>query len=263
MTPFLATLIWCIVVIALAMTVLWLISLKLKDASIADPFWGTGFILVSWFAVALNGGGNWRAVLLATLVTIWGLRLSLFLLWRNSGHGEDSRYAEMRRHHGDRFWWVSLFTVFLLQGLLLWFIAFPVQAVSSVSQTPPFSALDAAGVLIWCVGFMFETFGDWQLARFKANSQNAGKVLDKGLWRFTRHPNYFGDFCIWWGLFGIAAAGGCWWTVASPVVMSLLLLKVSGVTLLEKTIVQRRPEYEDYIRRTNAFFPWFPKKQNA
>ena len=263
MSPLVATLLLSLVVVAIATVALWLVSLQLRDASIADPFWGTGFIFVSWTAVMYNGVTNWRAVLLAVLITIWGLRLSLFLLWRSRGHGEDSRYVAMRTHHGQRFWWVSLFTVFLLQGVLLWFVAMPIQVVAAGESGATVGMLDALGVLVWLVGLIFESVGDWQLARFKSDPGNAGKVLDSGLWRYTRHPNYFGDFCVWWGIFLIAASGGYWWTIASPLLMSFLLMKVSGVALLEKTIVNRRPKYEDYIRRTNAFFPGLPKKQSS
>lgn len=263
MSPFVVTLMLSLGVVTVATIALWLVSLTLHDASIADPFWGTGFVLISWFAVLCNGSGSWRTMLLAVLVSIWGLRLSLFLLWRSRGHGEDYRYAAMRAHHRQRFWWVSLLTVFLLQGVLLWFVAMPIQAVASSETVATPGLLDALGIVVWLVGLIFESVGDWQLARFKSSPDNAGKVLDRGLWRFTRHPNYFGDFCVWWGIFLIAASGGFWWSIASPILMSLLLMKVSGVTLLEKTIVNRRPQYEDYIRRTNAFFPWLPKKQSS
>jgi steroid 5-alpha reductase family enzyme len=219
----------------------WLVSIARRDASLFDPFWGTGFVVVAWLACVLNRPVEPRAMLLAVLTTLWGLRLSLFLLWRNWGHGEDRRYRAMRDHWGPRFWWVSYVTVFLLQGVILWF------------------GLDIAGLGLWTVGVLFESLGDWQLARFKADPANAGRVMDRGLWRYTRHPNYFGDFCVWWGLYLIAAAGGAWWTVGSPLLMSLFLMRVSGVTLLEQTIVDRRPDYAAYQRRTNAFFPGLPK----
>lgn len=243
-----------------AMTILWLVSLVRRDASLVDPFWGIGFVLVAWGAALLHQPVSVRGWLLVGLTTVWGLRLAGFLWYRNWGHGEDRRYAAMRAHHGDRFWWVSLFTVFLLQGTILWFVAWPLQAAAAQSVASPLGWLDALGVAVWFVGLFFESVGDWQLARFKADPDNAGRVMDRGLWRYTRHPNYFGDFCVWWGLYLIAAAGGAWWTIGSPLLMSFLLLRVSGVTLLEQTIVERRPDYAAYQARTNAFFPGPPRR---
>jgi steroid 5-alpha reductase family enzyme len=259
-SPLAQTLLTNLVVILVAMFALWLVSIVRRDASIVDMFWGAGFVLIAWVAWRLNSPAGSRVLLLVILTTVWGLRLSLFLLWRNWGHGEDRRYAAMRaQHHGSRFWWVSLFTVFLLQGAILWFVSLPIQVAAAKNVASPLGWLDAAGIMLWSVGLFFETIGDWQLARFKADPNNAGQVMDRGLWRFTRHPNYFGDFCVWWGLYLIAAAGGASWTVGSPLLMSLLLMKVSGVTLLEKTITDRRPGYAAYKARTNAFFPGPPK----
>jgi steroid 5-alpha reductase family enzyme len=150
---------------------------------------------------------------------------------------------------------VSLFTVFLLQAALLWFVSLPIQVSAALNSTNPLGWLDGAGIAIWGLGLLFEAVGDWQLARFKMEPDNAGRVMDRGLWRYTRHPNYFGDFCVWWGLYLIAAAGGAALTIFSPLLMTLLLLKISGVSLLERTIAERRPEYIAYMARTNAFFP--------
>jgi steroid 5-alpha reductase family enzyme len=243
------------VVIAAAMLLLWLASLILRNASIIDAFWGLGFVIVAWVAAFLRWPPTDRGWFLVALTTVWGLRLSLFLLWRNGAHGEDRRYAAMRARHGERFWWVSLFTVFLLQGAALWWVSLPLQIALAANTDREFDALDVLGCGLWGVGLFFETVGDWQLARFKANPANTGCVLDHGLWRYTRHPNYFGDFCVWWGLYFIASAAGAAWTVASPVLMTYLLLRVSGVTLIERTITDRRPEYARYQDRTNAFFP--------
>ncbi len=258
MSPLTETLLLDFVAVIAAMILLWAASLWLRNASIVDPFWGTGFVFVTWLAALFNRNDDPRMCLLLALTTIWGLRLSLFLFWRNWGHGEDRRYQSMRQHHGDRFWWISLGTVFLLQGVLLWFIAMPLQ-VAAVARQPDvvWQWSDAVGILLWTSGMFFETVGDWQLTRFKADSSNKGRVLDQGLWRYTRHPNYFGDFCVWWGIYFVAAGQGSWWTIASPLAMSLLLMKVSGVALLESTIIERRPQYAEYIRQTNAFFPWF------
>ncbi len=253
------TLLIALLGLLLVMLLLWCLSLARRDASIVDPFWGAGFALTAWLVVWWNWPASPRGLLLAWLTTIWGLRLSIFLLRRNWGKGEDRRYVAMRERHGQRFWWISLFTVFLLQGVILWFIALPIQVSAAMRSINPLGWIDGIGTLVWCVGLFFEAVGDWQLARFKAGARNAGRVMDRGLWRYTRHPNYFGDCCVWWGLYFIAVAGGAWWTIASPLLMSLLLMRVSGVTLLESTIVDRRPEYAAYQARTSSFFPWSPK----
>lgn len=234
---------------------LWLVSLIKKDASIIDPVWGTGFVIVAFSSLLLADEVGWRSWLIVAMVTLWGLRLSVFLWYRNFGKEEDYRYQQMREKHGDRFWWVSLFTVFLLQGVLLWFVAFPIQWGLASSDPWPFNPLDVIGIGLWATGLFFETVGDAQMARFKSNPDNQGQVMDQGLWRYTRHPNYFGDFCVWWGIYLVAISNGAVWTIASPILMSILLMKVSGVGLLEKTIGKRRPGYEEYKQRTNAFFP--------
>lgn len=260
MSPLSLTLLATLATIMAMMGLVWLLSLARRDASVIDPFWGSGFAIVALTASWVNFPPSVRTTLLVALTAVWGLRLSLFLLWRNWGHEEDRRYQAMRDYHGPRFWWVSLFTVFMLQAVILWFVSIPIQVTARQEETNPLHWLDGLGVLIWTVGFAFEAVGDWQLARFKADPANAGRVMDRGLWRFTRHPNYFGDFAVWWGLYLIAAAGGAWWTLLSPVAMSFLLLKVSGVTLLEKTITDRRPEYANYQARTSAFFPGPPRR---
>jgi steroid 5-alpha reductase family enzyme len=232
------------------MLVVWAISLILEDASIVDIVWGLGFVLVAWIAWSQQGPDS-RLLLSAVLTTVWGLRLSGYLAWRNLGKGEDFRYVAMRRRYGSRFGLVSLFVVFGLQGVLMWIVSLPVQAASGEL----FSPLDLAGIALWVAGLTFETVGDFQLARFKSDPANKGRVLDTGLWRYTRHPNYFGDFLVWWGLYLIALAGGGWWTAVGPLVMTALLMRYSGAGLLEKTIGQRRPGYSEYVQRTNAFFP--------
>ncbi len=237
------------------MTGLWIVATRLRDVSIIDCCWGAAFVVVAWVSVTLNRPPSARMLLLVVLTTLWGMRLSLYLLLRKRGHAEDRRYQAMREYHGPRFWWVSLFTVFLLQGLLVWFVALPLQVAAVIASPAPLGGLDVCGAALWLIGFAFEAGGDRQLARFRADPANQGRVLDQGFWRYTRHPNYFGDCCVWWGLYAVVAAGGTWGTILSPVVMTVLLLKVSGVALLEKSIGRRRPEYAEYVRRTNAFFP--------
>ena len=163
----------------------------------------------------------------------------------------------MRKKRPDSFWIVSLYMVFGLQAVLMWVVAVPAVVVHA--SATPLWWLDWVGVAVWAVGLLFETIGDIQLARFKSRPESKGKVMDQGLWRYTRHPNYFGDFCVWWGIYLVAAAGGAWWSVFSPLVMSALLIRYSGAGLLEKTITRRRPEYEQYMSTTNAFFPGPPK----
>jgi len=246
---------------AAAMFALWIASLALRDASIVDIFWGPGFVLIAGAAWWLGAGGDAeRRALASGIVALWGLRLGAYLAWRNIGRGEDPRYQAMRRHHGSRFPLASLFTVFGLQCLLMWFVSLPVQAVH-VSPGGPLSALDAAGVMLAGIGLFFETVGDLQLARFRANPANANRVMDRGLWHYTRHPNYFGDCCVWWGVYAIAAATPLGvWTILSPIAMTWLLLRVSGVALLERSIGKRRPEYASYVARTSAFFPRPPRR---
>lgn len=246
-----------------AVTLVWLISLWKRDASIVDIFWGLGFVLVAWIARAVGPEAVWRQTLLLALVTLWGVRLGGYIFWRARGHGEDYRYREMRKNHGEAFWWRSYGLVFLLQGALIIVISAPhlLTQTSPMETTPRWS--DGLGLLLFAIGFAFEAGGDWQLARFKADPANRGKVLDSGFWAWTRHPNYFGDAVVWWGFFVLAlAAPGAWWTLPAPILMNLLLLKVSGVALLEKTIVERRPQYREYIESTSAFIPWPPKKRS-
>jgi steroid 5-alpha reductase family enzyme len=234
---------------------LWLLSLALKDASIVDIFWGLGFVVVAWLCVFIADGSAPRQWLLTTLVTIWGLRLAVYLFWRNHGRGEDYRYQAMRKRIKN-FPLLSLFVVFIFQGVLIWLISLPLQFAHA--RPEPLAAWDWLGVVLWALGLTFEVVGDWQLATFKADPDNRGKVMERGLWRYTRHPNYFGDALLWWGVFCFALPNG-WWTIISPLMMTTLLLKISGVALLEKSLTKTKPQYADYVRRTNAFLPWFPK----
>ena len=246
--------------VALLMIAVWLISVWKRDASIVDIGWGPGFALIAVVAFAVSDGALPRRALVTGLTVVWGLRLGGYLAWRAWGKPEDFRYQAMRRHWGERFPIVSLFTVFALQGALMWIVSLPIQ-VAQVARAPAtLGALDALGAGLWLVGMFFESVGDWQLARFKADPASAGRVMDRGLWRYTRHPNYFGDCVVWWGLFAIALAvqGGAW-TALGPLVMTVLLRRVSGVTLLERSLVKRRPGYAEYVTRTNAFVPGRPR----
>lgn len=241
-------------VIVASVVILWLVSLVLRNASIIDLFWGFGFVVIAWTGwLVLAGDGGDRRRLILVLVTVWGLRLAGYLTWRNSGKGEDFRYQAMRKRWGRRFPLVSLATVFLLQAFLMLVVSLPVQA--GMLTGGALGVIAVVGVGLWLVGLVFETIGDLQLASFKRDRANHGKVMDRGLWRYTRHPNYFGDFCVWWGLYLVALTPSTWWTAVGPLLMSFLLLRVSGVRLLEKDITNRRPGYAEYVDRTNAFFP--------
>lgn len=238
-------------------TSVWLISLVRRDVSIVDLFWAVGFVLIAW--ATLVNSGNWTAaaVAAAIMVTVWGVRLSGYLTWRNWGEPEDRRYAEMRQHHGKRFPLVSFFTVFALQAFLTWIIAMPLQL--GIPELQALAAVQVLGIVLWLVGLGFESIGDYQLARFKADPDNSGQVMNRGLWRYTRHPNYFGDFLVWWGFYFTTLQPDTWHlTLIGPVVMSVLLLRVSGVTLLEKSLSSRLEGYEQYVKNTSAFFPWPP-----
>lgn len=251
---------WSAVGIAALMVTTWIVSVVMTNASIVDIVWGAGFVLTAWISRIVGDGDELRQWLLTILTTIWGSRLAVYLLWRNSGHGEDFRYRAMRKRWGPRFSWISLVTVFCLQGVLMWIVSLPVQ-LGQTDATPDVGVLAWVGVAVFAVGLFFEVVGDAQLARFKSDETNAGKVMSSGLWRYTRHPNYFGDACVWWGLSLIAAeTGSAAWGLIGAVVMTVLLRRVSGVTLLEKSLKKRREGYDEYIRRTSPFLPLPPKR---
>lgn len=243
------------------MTLLWAYSVRLKNASIVDIVWGPGFVLQTWVYFVLTPDGDaGRKLLSAALVSIWGLRLGFYILRRNRGKGEDFRYQEFRRKYGpERYWWVSFFQVFLLQGGLMFVIGLPLLIAQAGRE--PIGVLDVIGVLAWIIGFFFESVGDAQLAAFKANPANKGKLLNTGLWRYTRHPNYFGDAAQWWGYYLLAASAGGWWTIVSPIIMTIFLIKVSGVGLLEQTLAKNKPGYKEYMQTTSAFVPWLPRQK--
>ncbi len=240
---------------------LWLLSVFIQNVSIIDLFWGMGFVVINTFYVFTSGDLTIRKLILLVLVTVWGVRLSVYLAWRNIGKGEDFRYQEFRRHYGpERYWWVSFFQTFLLQSLLMIMISTPLLGVNIGDNSHSLCLFDYLGIFVWIVGFTFEAGGDYQLARFKSNPKNKGKVLHTGFWRYTRHPNYFGDAAVWWSYALFSIAAGNYWYAMGSVLMTLLIIKVSGVALLEKSLTNTKPEYQEYIRKTNAFFPWFPKK---
>ena len=262
----------------LLMTSVWCISLVRDDVSIVDNAWGVALLgpgLVYMFgadAIETNSDGLTRPVLVLVLLSIWALRLAIYLTYRSKGKGEDKRYRAMRERRGPGFRWTSLPVVFWLQAFAAWVISLPLLVAIQTSSQPSlgsvlnvgvfgnFNLVDVVGVLLFTVGFICETVGDWQLARFKGDPGNAGNVCEIGLWRYTRHPNYFGEALLWWGFwcFAVATTVGLW-TVVSPIVMTFLLLRVSGVRLLEASLLNENDNYHAYTLRTSAFIPWFPK----
>jgi steroid 5-alpha reductase family enzyme len=243
--------------------VVWLASVRLRDASIIDSFWGVGFIIIAWICAAVGNGARDRRLALAILVTLWGARLALHIARRNHGKGEDPRYVAMRKRDGERFWLTSLYRVFLIQAATMWVISLPLQAAGSLGGHRGLGALDVIGAAVWLVGFGFEAIGDLQLDRFKADPDSAGKVMDRGLWRYTRHPNYFGDATAWWGLglIGLGAGLGAAWGLVGSALDTLILTRVSGKPILERDIETRRPGYRDYVEHTSGFFPLPPRRR--
>jgi len=242
------------------MTLLFFISMAKKDNSIADMGWGIGFILVAFFTLFLESGFEIRHILVTGLVLIWGLRLAFHILMRNKGKKEDFRYAKWRKEWGKHFVVRSFFQVFMLQGLIMLIISYQVILINS-SEKPGINILDMLGLMVWLFGFVFETVGDLQLAKFKNDKKNKGKIMKSGLWKYTRHPNYFGEATMWWGIFLIALSVSKGWTaIISPALITFMLLRVSGVTMLEKKYKGNK-EFEQYAKKTSAFFPWFSKKK--
>jgi steroid 5-alpha reductase family enzyme len=250
-----------LLVIMSMMTILWLVSIVIRNVSIVDLFWGFGFVLTATFYFISTEGSYPRKIIIMILVAIWGLRLSVYLAMRNIGSGEDFRYAQFRKTYGeDRYWWISFFQTFLLQGVLMWLISAPLLGAQYYGTNISLNVLDYAAIALWVIGFIFEAGGDYQLARFKSDISNKGKVLNTGLWRYTRHPNYFGDSSVWWGFGLLCLAAGSYFPVLGSLLMTALIIKVSGVALLEKSLKEQKPQYREYIEKTNAFLPWFPKK---
>ena len=244
------------------MVLLWGVSVAMKDSSIADIYWGMGLAIAAWFTYFISEGVAARRNLVLTLVTLWAVRLSAYILWRNWGV-EDPRYAKFRKHveeKGGNYVIHSLKHVYLLQGFFMWLVALVLIFAISVDSPEELGIVAWSGVALWVLGMFFETVGDLQLARFKANPANAGRIMDQGLWRYTRHPNYFGEACVWFGFLLVAAenvAGLV--TVISPMVILYALLGPTGKTLLERRM-KNRPDFQDYVKRTSGFFPMPPRK---
>ncbi|HVW75787.1 MAG TPA: DUF1295 domain-containing protein [Rhizomicrobium sp.] len=256
--PHLAPTSWGLVFALSAAVILWLISLRARDVSIVDIFWGLGVAGVVDIAAFTGMAGGQRTSAVLFLINLWGLRLAAHIWARHKG--EDHRYAAMRARFAGKWWWMSLFQVFLLQAILIWFVPAPLVAAVLYSRMP-MGWLDYAGIVVAALALLFEALADFQLAAFRADPGNRGKVMDKGLWGWSRHPNYFGEALMWWGYFAVGfGASHQWWLILSPVLMTFLLLQVSGVTLMEAGMDKRRPGYAAYQKRVSAFVPWPPRK---
>jgi steroid 5-alpha reductase family enzyme len=246
--------------IFLYMTLVFVLAWIKKDNSIVDIAWGLGFVFVAVLAFFTNGGLAARHIIVTGMIVVWGIRLAAHIAIRKKGKGEDFRYAKWRRDWGKLFHIRSFFQIYMLQGILLMIIAYPVMLINH-SEEQGIVVLDIIGLIVWIVGFVFESAGDYQLTQFKNKAENKGKIMTQGLWKYTRHPNYFGEIAMWWGIFLMALSVENGWTaVVSPLLITFLLLKVSGITMLERKYVGNQ-EFEEYAKRTNALFPWFPKKK--
>jgi steroid 5-alpha reductase family enzyme len=246
-------------ILFLYMSLWFIVSVLIKRNDIADIAWGLGFVLLAWTSFFLSESNGLRGLLLCILVSIWGLRLSWHIYLRNKNRPEDYRYAKWRQDWGKWFYLRSYLQVYLLQGILLFIIVSPVL-LANYSLGKPFGILDVVGILIWLVGFVFESVGDAQLAEFIKDPNNKGKLLQTGLWQYTRHPNYFGEVTQWWGIWlsALSTPAG-FLTVIGPLMITFLILKVSGVPMLEKKMSEH-PDFESYKKRTNMFIPWKPNK---
>ena len=239
--------------------VVYAIAQFIKDNSIVDIAWGIGFIIAASISFLESNKFFSQNLLVNSLVVIWGLRLAIYIFIRHHGKPEDYRYKEMRDSWGKNVLLMGLLKVFLPQVIVMYIIAFPVLAVNSFPHDG-LQITDIAGAIIWLTGFYFEAVSDMQMFRYKKDPANKGKVMKYGLWKFTRHPNYFGEAAMWWGIFIIAIPSGYWYlSLLSPVVITLLIIKVTGVELLEKKY-KDNPEYQEYIRKTSSFIPLPPKK---
>ncbi len=242
------------------MTTLWIVSVFIKNVSIVDAFWGIGYGVAASLYFVMADGDPVRKIIVLILISLWGVRLFVYLSTRNWGKGEDFRYQKFRKDYGEhRYWWFSFFQTFLLQGVLMWLVSLPLLGAMYAGSSD-FGLIDIISGILVLTGIIQEGGADYQMARFKSDPANRGQVLDKGFWGYSRHPNYFGNALLWWGFGLFSIAAGSYFTLIGPIIMTFLLLKVSGVSLLEKSLKQDKPEYEDYIRRTSSFIPWFPKK---
>jgi len=241
-----------LLVVLVMVSLLWAISVPLRDASIIDIFWGPLFVAIAWVLLATGGEPSLKPYLVTLLATLWGLRLGFHLATRNLGHGEDRRYQLWRQHGGENWWLKTYYRIYLFQGAIALVVATPI--IAAFYQPERFSLLNALGVLVWAAGFVFEMLADVQLTRFKADPANRGRILDTGVWALCRHPNYFGDALQWWGLALVAFSASTWWALIGPIAMTAVFLNISN-DVLERGMRKRHPAYEAYIGATPKFFP--------
>jgi len=239
----------------------WLLSLRKNDVSIVDSFWPLLILMGGATYALVSPQTGPRTTVVITLLALWAARLAAHITWRHWNQPEDRRYQAIRARNQPHFRWKSLVLVFALQSILAWVVSLSI--LSAIMNTRPWNWLDILGACLVVGGALFEAVADWQLARFKDAKGHHGQVMDQGLWRYSRHPNYFGEFCVWWGFYLLALSAQGWWAIASPVLMTVLLLRVSGVALQEKDIAERRPGYIDYMARTNTFFPGRQRQTTA
>ena len=244
----------CIIVLLATLT--WLLSIKLKDVSIVDSAWSLMFLVSAVYYFQSHVATDLKTNIFFGLLIMWSLRLAIHLTLRNWNEPEDRRYRDIREKYSPNFEFKSLFIIFIFQAVLASIVSLPVVSVmDGQNDSAGIGYIEYIAIVIWSMGFLYESIADWQLATFKSDKSNTNKVMNTGLWKNTRHPNYFGEFLIWWGLYIYAFSSGPWWIIVSPLLMSWLLLKFSGVVMLEETIIKRRPQYQKYIEVTNAFFP--------
>lgn len=250
------------ILIIVLVTLLWMYSVYIKNASIVDIFWGFGFVVITTYLFFTADNLSLRQIILSALVSIWGLRLTIHLFIRNVGKPEDFRYQKFRKDYGEhRYWWFSYFQVFLLQGVLMLMIASPLFGVYLTEENTSLNVFDFLAIALWIIGISFEAGGDYQLTKFRSQRKSKDEVLSSGFWKYTRHPNYFGDAAVWWSYALFAIAAQQYWFVLGSLLMTYLIIKISGVAMLERSLSTDKPAYKDYAERTSAFFPWFPKKQ--
>lgn len=249
--------------ILIFVTLIWLVSLIIKNAAVMDIFWGIGLILTSQVYSFLLPGSSLAQNLILSLVLLWGIRLSVYIAVRAWGKPEDPRYLAWRQENGKRWWWYSYIKVFLIQGLVMWVVSAVLLFAQIHSDATTISPFIYAGIALFIIGFIIESLADCQMLVFKRKAENNGKVLASGIWKWSRHPNYFGEAVVWWGFGLFAVAAGFWWTLLSPLIMNFFLVKVSGVVMLDRLMLDTKPQYRDYIKRTSGFIPMPPRKVNT
>ncbi|MEI5908482.1 DUF1295 domain-containing protein [Bacillus spongiae] len=260
----LTSLLVALICVVIYMTLFWVVAQLKKDLSIVDIAWGGGFVVIAIVLLFFTKEYTSRQMIVTSLVCIWGFRLSIYLYLRNKNTGEDYRYKNMRKRwieQGKSVALTSYIRVYMSQGVAMLLLSFPIVAVNAWDTGSSLGLWDYIGVMVWTLGFLFEVVADKQLSNFKKDPRNKGKIITSGVWKYSRHPNYFGESVLWWGVFLIVSSVTFGWTtIIAPVALTFLLVKVTGVPPLERKYMQK-PEFREYAKRTSMFIPWFPKKQ--